>query len=176
MADKEFKPGISLAGAVDLTALQHQVKAEPGQAGGAPAAGGYVIDVTENNFESVVQSSATFPIVMLMWVPTDDRLFPMAQALGDAVNSMNGQLQLARVDVAKDPAIAQAFGVQGAPALFALIGGRPMPILQGVPSNEELTQITAQVLPQLVQVAAQAGVTGTAPTSSRCASACSSTS
>lgn len=33
MADKEFKPGISLAGAVDLTALQHQVKAEPGQAG-----------------------------------------------------------------------------------------------------------------------------------------------
>ncbi len=32
MADKEFKPGISLAGAVDLTALQHQVKAEPGQA------------------------------------------------------------------------------------------------------------------------------------------------
>lgn len=163
MADKEFKPGISLAGAVDLTALQHQVKAEPGQAGGAPAAGGYVIDVSETNFESVVQSSATFPIVMLMWVPTDDRLFPMAQALGDAVNSMNGQLQLARVDVAKDPAIAQAFGVQGAPALFALIGGRPMPILQGVPSNEELTQITSQVLPQLVQVAAQAGVTGTAP-------------
>ncbi len=104
MADKEFKPGISLAGAVDLTALQHQVKAEPGQAGGAPAAGGYVIDVSETNFESVVQSSATFPIVMLMWVPTDDRLFPMAQALGDAVNSMNGQLQLARVDVAKNPA------------------------------------------------------------------------
>ncbi len=64
---------------------------------------------------------------------------------------------------AKDPAIAQAFGGQGAPALFALIGGRPMPNLQGVPSNEELTQITSQVLPQLVQVAAQAGVTGTAP-------------
>lgn len=59
MADKEFKPGISLAGAVDLTALQHQVKAAPGQAGGAPAAGGYVIDVSETNFESVVQSSAT---------------------------------------------------------------------------------------------------------------------
>ncbi len=164
--DRLFPMAQALGDAVNSmngTALQHQVKAEPGQAGGAPAAGGYVIDVSETNFESVVQSSATFPIVMLMWVPTDDRLFPMAQALGDAVNSMNGQLQLARVDVAKNPAIAQAFGVQGAPALFALIGGRPMPILQGVPSNEELTQITAQVLPQLVQVAAQAGVTGTAP-------------
>lgn len=47
--------------------------------------------------------------------------------------------------------------------MFALIGGRPMPILQGMPQGDEMTQITTQVLPQLVQVAAQAGVTGTAP-------------
>ena len=45
---QEFHPGLSLAGAVDLESLKHQVKAEPGQAGGAPAAGGYVIDTTEN--------------------------------------------------------------------------------------------------------------------------------
>lgn len=160
---QDFKPGISLAGAVDLEGLKHQTKAEPGQAGGAPAAGGYVIDVTESNFQATVESSTTFPIVLLMWVETDDRCFPMARALGDAINGMNGQLQLARVDVAKDPAIAQAFGVQGAPALFALIAGRPMPILQGIPTDEELQQITTHVLPQLVQVAAQAGVTGTAP-------------
>ena len=38
---QEFHPGLSLAGAVDLESLKHQVKAEPGQAGGAPAAGGY---------------------------------------------------------------------------------------------------------------------------------------
>ena len=36
---RPFNPGVSLAGAVDLEALKHQVKAEPGQAGGAPAAG-----------------------------------------------------------------------------------------------------------------------------------------
>ena len=46
MAEQQFNPGVSLAGAVDLEALKHQVKAEPGQAGGAPAAGGYVIDTT----------------------------------------------------------------------------------------------------------------------------------
>ena len=45
MAEQQaFHPGVSLAGAVDLEALKHQVKAEPGQAGGAPAAGGYVIN------------------------------------------------------------------------------------------------------------------------------------
>ena len=77
MAEQQFNPGVSLAGAVDLEALKHQVKAEPGQAGGAPAAGGYVIDTTENTFQAMVQTSATFPILLLLWVPTDDRLFTM---------------------------------------------------------------------------------------------------
>lgn len=160
---RQFNPGVSLAGAVDLEALKHQVTAEPGQAGGAPAAGGYVIDTTENTFQSMVQTSATFPILLLLWLPTDDRLFPMAKALGDAVNAMNGQLQLSRIDVASFPAVAQAFGIQGAPALFALINGRPMPLLQGVPSDQEMRQIVDEVLPKIVQVAQQAGVTGTAP-------------
>lgn len=160
---QQFNPGVSLAGAVDLEALKHQVTAEPGQAGGAPAAGGYVIDTTENTFQAMVQTSATFPILLLLWLPTDDRLFPMANALGDAVNAMNGQLQLSRIDVASFPAVAQAFGIQGAPALFALINGRPMPLLQGVPSDQEMQQIVDEVLPKIVQVAQQAGVTGTAP-------------
>ena len=160
---RQFNPGVSLAGAVDLEALKHQVTAEPGQAGGAPAAGGYVIDTTENTFQAMVQTSATFPILLLLWLPTDDRLFPMAKALGDAVNAMNGQLQLSRIDVASFPAVAQAFGVQGAPALFALINGRPMPLLQGLPSDQEMQQIVDEVLPKIVQVAQQAGVTGTAP-------------
>ena len=134
MADQQqFNPGVSLAGAVDLEALKHQVKAEPGQAGGAPAAGGYVIDTTENTFQ------------------------------GDAVNGLNGQIQLSRIDIATNPSIAQALQVQGAPALFALISGRPMPLLQGLPGDDELKQLTDEVIPKIIQAAAQSGVTGTAP-------------
>ena len=164
MADQQqFNPGVSLAGAVDLEALKHQVKAEPGQAGGAPAAGGYVIDITENTFQAMVQTSATFPILLLLWVPTDDRLFSMARALGDAVNGLNGQIQLSRIDIATNPSIAQALQVQGAPALFALISGRPMPLLQGLPGDDELKQLTDEVIPKIIQAAAQSGVNGTAP-------------
>ena len=160
---RPFNPGVSLAGAVDLEALKHQVKAEPGQAGGAPAAGGYVIDTNENTFQAMVQTSATFPILLLLWSPTDDRLFDMARTLGDAVNKLNGQIQLSRIDIEANPSIAQAFQVQGAPALFALIGGRPMPLMQGLPSDAELQQIAEVVLPKLIAAAQQAGVTGTAP-------------
>ena len=111
----------------------------------------------------MVQTSTTFPILLLLWVPTDDRLFDMARKLGDAVNQLNGQIQLSRIDIASNPSIAQAFQVQGAPALFALIGGRPMPILQGLPSDDELQQITEVVVPKLIAAAQQAGVTGSAP-------------
>ena len=163
MADQKFNPGISLAGAVDLESMQHQVAAEPWQAGGAPSAGGYVIDVTENTFEAMVQTSATFPILMLLWTPSDDRLFPMAKALGDAVNKLNGQIQLARIDVSKAQSIAQALQVRGVPALFGLIGGRPIPLLQGLPSAEEQQQLVDQVIPKIIDVAHQAGVAGSAP-------------
>ncbi|KFI45814.1 putative thioredoxin [Bifidobacterium bohemicum] len=159
----QVNPGISLAGAVDLTALKHKVKAEPGQAGGAPSAGGYVIDVSAATFQAVLQTSVTYPVLLLLWVPTDDRLFDMAKTLGDAVNKLEGKMQLARFDINEDPSIAQALQVHGAPALFALIGGQPMPILQGLPSAEEMQQITGELLPQIVQLAQQAGVTGAAP-------------
>lgn len=163
MADQKFNPGISLAGAVDLESVKHQVTAEPGQSGGAPSAGAYVIDVTENTFEAMVQTSATFPILMLLWTVSDDRLFPMAKALGDAVNKLNGQIQLARIDVSKANSIAQALQVRGVPALFGLIGGRPMPLMEGLPSAEEQQQLIGQVIPKIISVAHQAGVAGSAP-------------
>lgn len=163
MAEQKFNPGMSLAGAVDLEALKHKVDASAGQAGGAPAAGGYVIDTDENTFQSMVQTSATFPILLLLWVPTDDRCFDIARKLGDAVNKLEGKIQLSRIDIAKNPTIAQALQAQGAPALYGLIGGRPMPILQGVPGAAEMEQVTETLIPQLIQMAAQAGVTGTAP-------------
>ena len=72
-----------------------------------------MIDTTENTFQAMVQTSATFPILLLLWVPTDDRLFDMARQLGDAVNQLNGQIQLSRIDIASNPSIAQAFPSAG---------------------------------------------------------------
>jgi putative thioredoxin len=153
----------SMSGAVDLSSLKHKVEAQPGQAGGASPAGGYVIDTTESSFPAMVQTSATFPILLLLWIPTDDRLFPLAQSLADAVNAQNGKLQLSRVDVSINPQIAQALQANGVPALYALLAGSPMPIMEGIPSANELTQITEQLIPQIIQLAQQQGITGSAP-------------
>lgn len=154
--------GISLAGAVDLSSVKHHVSAKPGQAGGAPQAGGYVIDVTASSFQAVAQSSQTYPVLLYIWVPDDDRLFDFTRQLQDAVNKLEGKVQLARVDMKKYPEIAQTMGLQGAPALVLLLAGRAIPVTQGLPSSAEMQQIL-QVVEKIPQLAARAGVTGTAP-------------
>lgn len=156
-------PGISLAGAVDLSSLKHATDAAPGEKGGAPAAGKYVIDVTQATLKAVVQTSATYPVLVLLWIKSDDRFFALARTLGDAINGMDGKMQLARIDVADFPGAAEVFGARGVPAMFALIAGRPVPVFEGLPEPAQLQEITESVLPQVVQLAAQAGISGTAP-------------
>ena len=164
MADKQEKMnvGISLAGAVDLSTVAHHVDAKPGEEGGAPKAGGYTIDVTTESFESVVRSSQTYPVLLYVWIADDDRLFKLTEVLHKAVDAQKGGIQLARIDAKKYPAIAQALQLQGVPALVLLLGGRPIPITQGVPDAAELEQLD-RVVARLVELAHKQGISGTAP-------------
>ena len=171
-----MNPGVfSLAGAVDLEGVKRRVEAQAKQAakavngvnGGAsseaPKAGGYVIDVNEQSFQAMVQTSVSFPIILLIWQANDEAYYDIAQKLADAVNALDGRMQLARIDADESPSIAQALRAQQLPAIYGLVGGRPMPIVQGSPSDDELQQICSVILPQLVQVAERSGVAGTAP-------------
>lgn len=165
--------GFSLAGAVDLEGVKRRVEAQAKQAAkaaasadgvsSAPQAGGYVIDVNEQSFQAMVQTSVSFPIVLLLWQSQDEASYDVAQRLADAVNALDGRMQLARIDADESPTVAQALRAQQLPAVYGLIGGRPMPIAQGLPSEDELQQICDAILPQLVQVAERSGVAGTAP-------------
>lgn len=168
-----MNPGMfSLAGAVDLEGVKRRVEAQAKQseklaAGGsvpsAPKAGGYVIDVNDQSFQAMVQTSVSFPIILLLWQSNDEACYDVASKLADAVNSLDGRMQLARIDVDDSPSIAQALRAQDFPAVYGLVAGRPIPIVQGLPTDEEMQQICTVILPKLVQVAEQSGVAGTAP-------------
>ena len=173
---QNMNPGVfSLAGAVDLESVKRRVEAQAKQAaraaesssvnnaGSAPKAGGYVIDVNEQSFQSMVQTSVSFPIVLLLWQHSDESYYEVAQKLADAVNSLDGRMQLARIDADESPNIVQALRARELPSMYGLVGGRPMPIVNGLPSDEEMQQICTVILPKLVQVAEQSGVAGTAP-------------
>lgn len=164
--------GFSLAGAVDLEGVKRKAEALAKREAAAksgkpqskmPSAGGYVIDVNEQTFQAMVQTSVSFPIILLVWQKSDEISYDLAQKLADSITALDGRMQLARIDADESQSIAQALRAQQLPAVYGLVGGRPMPICQGLPSVDELQQICNDILPQLVKVAEKSGVAGMAP-------------
>lgn len=162
-----------LRGAVDLSSLVNRSQpgagapagpGVPGPAGsaGAPAASGAPIDVpalilegTDANFSQFLDLSMEIPIVVDLWAgsPTSD--------LERIVTSYGGRLLLVSVDVTANLQLRQAFQVQSVPAAVALIGGRPLQLFAGALPEDQVRSVLEQVL----QAAAQSGVTGAASVS-----------
>jgi putative thioredoxin len=146
----------SRPGAIDLSALK-QPPARPGQ----PAAGGgsYVVDITEQNFQTeALQASMNHVVVLSLWSPRSPQSESFNAMLGSLVSQYGGQLVLAQVDIDANPAIAQALQAQAVPLVVGLVKGQPVPLFQGTVEEEE----ARRYFDELVNVAAQNGVTGLA--------------
>jgi putative thioredoxin len=152
-------PSFDVRGAVDLSALQRPTVPPPGEPGGAPVADGYVVDVTDETFQRLVEDSTRYPVVVLLWLPTDEANATLAQTLGSLATQYQGRFLLARVDVQAYPSVAAAFQVQGVPTVVAVLQGQPLPLFQGNASPEQIQGVIDQVL----AAAEQNGVTGTVP-------------
>ncbi|NNU26001.1 tetratricopeptide repeat protein [Isoptericola sediminis] len=153
------EPSFSPRGAVDLSALNRPQSPPPGEPGGAPTAGGYVVDVTDANFQQVVQDSTKYPVVILLWMPTDQANADLGATLGRLADEYAGRFLLGRVDANAYPQIASAFQPQGVPTVVAVLQGQPLPLFAGAASEEQIRGVLDQVL----AAAEQNGVTGRAP-------------
>lgn len=144
-------PGPTLRGAVDLSGLVRRANTPPPAAGEAPpSTSGLVVEATDATFQQVVELSTRVPVVVELYAAG------LTPALGAIVESYGGRLVLATVDAQANPGIAEAFQVREVPAAAAIVAGRPVPLFVGIPADDQVRQ----VFDQLLQVAAQNGVTG----------------
>ena len=143
-------PG-NLRGAVDLSSLVNPPKrpAEPA-AGGASS---LVVAATDATFSSILELSNSVPVVV------EFHGNGVEPSLSGVIATFGGRLVLATVDGASNPQLAQAFQVTEVPTVAAVIAGRPVQLFVGIPAEEELKAVLDQVL----QLAAQQGVTGSVP-------------
>jgi putative thioredoxin len=149
----------SRPGAVDLSALKGPAGGQSaGKAAGATgAAGSYAVEVTEQSFQSVLESSMNALVLLVFYSPTQ---MPASRQLADDLTTLadefEGKYLLGRVDVDTSPQIAQAVQVPSVPFVVAVVQGRPMPLFQDVAPIEDLRAALDQVMQQL----ATQGVTG----------------
>jgi putative thioredoxin len=159
MSQPSQQPNFDVRGAVDLSSLNRPTAPPPGAPGGAPEAGGYVVDVTEESFGQLVQDSTQYPVVVLLWIPTDQANAQLGTELGALAEEFAGRFLLGRVDAQTYPQIAAAFQVESVPTVVAIVGGQPVPLFQGAAATDQIRAVLQQVL----QIAEGNGVTGRAP-------------
>ncbi|MEU0991156.1 tetratricopeptide repeat protein [Streptomyces sp. NPDC005953] len=160
---------MSMSGVVDLAAVKaaNEAKAKAEQAraeaarhggGGAVSPSSLVIDVDEAGFErDVLQQSAEVPVVLDFWAEWCQPCKQLSPVLERLALEYNGRFVLAKVDVDANQMLMQQFGIQGIPAVFAVVAGQALPLFQGAAPEEQIRQ----TLDQLIQVGEERfGLTG----------------
>ncbi|MGL5405578.1 MAG: tetratricopeptide repeat protein [Propionibacteriaceae bacterium] len=148
-------PNLNTAGIVDLGAIKAQQEAQRAVAQGAS----FVTTMTMSNASEIITASQKH-VVIVEFYSERAGAQDFSQDLSDLTNQAAGAWLLARVDV-DDPdnaPIAQQFGVRAVPTLMAILGGQVAPLWEGTVDKSD----AAAQLAQVMQVAAQAGVTGRA--------------
>ncbi|MBL1094529.1 MULTISPECIES: tetratricopeptide repeat protein [Streptomyces] len=153
---------MSMSGVVDLAAVKaageakqkaEQARAEAARTGRAPAGGARLVyDVDEAGFQQdVLQRSTEVPVVIDFWAEWCEPCKQLGPLLERLANEYAGAFVLAKIDVDANQMLFQQFGVQGIPAVFAVVAGQPIPLFQGAAPEAQIRQ----VLDQLVQAAEQ---------------------
>jgi len=159
--------GANLRGAVDLSSLVRPpappgapgaagAPGAPGAAGaaGAPAASGPIVrSANDASFTEVLDLSASVPVIVEFYGQGSE------PTLGALIEQYGGRIALVTVDATTSPQLVQAFQVQQVPTVAGVVGGRPIQLSAGMLAEPELRD----VLEQLLQLAAQNGVTGILP-------------
>jgi len=153
-------------GAVDLSGLKSPAVGSAQGTPGTPASGGravaggrsaYTVDVTEQSFQTLLESSVTAPVVLVFYSPSR---VPESTAYADevaaAIEAYDGRFLAGLVDIDASPAIAQSLQIPQVPLLMVILEGRPaaQPI-PGVLKRDEVDTL----LNQLAQGLTAQGIT-----------------
>jgi putative thioredoxin len=151
----------AMAGAVDLAAVKARNEAAARAAEApVPAAGEWIIDVTEAGFQGeIIDRSFQVPVLLVVTSARAAAAAEMVTTLEAIATEAGGGLVLGKIDAEQSPRIVQALQVQAVPTVFAVIGGQLVPGFEGTLPDDQLREFVGAVQ----QAASQAGLTGAPP-------------
>lgn len=152
----------ALRGAVDLSGLRNRPAAPaPGasnpEAGSGASVADVVVDATDETFGQILEISRTVPVVVDLWAEWCGPCKQLSPIIEKVTRELGGRVLLAKVDVDANPQLAQSFRAQSIPMVVAVIAGQPVPMFTGAVPEQQVREVFGQLL----QLAAQNGVTGT---------------
>jgi putative thioredoxin len=108
------------------------------------------MDVTDETFQTdVLVRSAEVPVIVDLWAPWCGPCKTLGPMLERAVAATGGAVELAKVNVDDNPRIAQSFGVQSIPAVFAIVDGKVADQFIGALPEPQVVAFVQKFLPAL---------------------------
>src|SRR5919202_3082511 len=121
-----------------------------------------VFDVDEAGFEQrVVDRSSTLPVVVDFWADWCGPCKALSPALERAAAARGGKVELAKVDVDRNPMLAARFGIRGIPAVKAFRDGRVVSEFTGAVPPPEVERFFDALVPSEAELAARAALEST---------------
>ena len=105
-------------------------------------------DVTDATFATaVVERSHTVAVVVDLWAPWCEPCKTLGPILEQVVAATDGAVELAKVNVDESPQTAQAFQVQGIPAVYAMRDGKVVDGFVGAQGEAAVAEFVQRLLP-----------------------------
>lgn len=108
-----------------------------------PDAPGFPVDVDQSTFTNQVKLSEK-PVLLDLWSPSCPPCRQLAPVLKSLAKEMVGQLKVAKLNVAEQPAAASVFQVRGVPTLILLKNGKELDRTAGFQPIEQLKRFVSQ--------------------------------
>ncbi|MCI0700269.1 MAG: tetratricopeptide repeat protein [Planctomycetia bacterium] len=108
----------------------------------------WIVEVSMDNFqEAVVNASRDRPVVIDFWAPWCEPCRALAPLLEKLAIEKDGGFLLAKVNTDENPELAQAFQVEGIPAVFAVRNGQLANHFTGLLPEEQLREFIESLGP-----------------------------
>lgn len=96
--------------------------------------------------QEVIQASLSVPVLAYFTAPWCNPCKQFGPLLEKIVHQAKGRLRLARIDVDKNPGLAQQFRIQSVPMVYIFVNGQPADAFAGAMTESELKQLLSPFL------------------------------
>ena len=117
---------------------------------GAPAAAGDAEIIKDGSLQTfakdVIQASQTVPVLVDFWATWCGPCKQLTPILEKVVRAAKGKVRLVKIDIDKNPELAQQLRIQSVPTVYAFLGGQPVTGFAGAQPESQVKALVDRLI------------------------------